>query len=60
MNIDRKFRLTGTMQLGTNELIASALSVGGVVRNVAENLGRLGPISSIAVSGGSGSGLHLD
>ena len=42
MNIDRKFRLTGAIQFGTSNPVTSTLSVGGVVRNVAENLGRLG------------------
>ena len=37
MNIDRKFRLTGAIQFGTSNPVTSTLSVGGVVRNVAEN-----------------------
>ena len=52
MNIDRKFRLTGAMQLGTSNPVTSTLSVGGVVRNVAENLGRLGQtVQLLSVAG---------
>ncbi|MFJ7950083.1 carbohydrate kinase [Lysinibacillus sp. NPDC096418] len=41
-NLDRKFHVKGTVQLGTSNPSSSTFSVGGVGRNVAENLGRLG------------------
>lgn len=40
-NIDRKFHLDGQTQLGTSNPASMTVSVGGVARNVAENLGRL-------------------
>lgn len=41
-NIDKKFFVHQTLIHGTSNPIDSAHSVGGVVRNIAENLGRLG------------------
>lgn len=41
-NLDRKFHVKGTVQLGTSNPSSSTFSVGGVGRNIAENLGRLG------------------
>ncbi len=41
-NLDRKFQVKNKAQLGTSNPIKSMKSVGGVARNVAENLGRLG------------------
>ena len=41
-NLDRKFHVKGTVQLGTSNPASSTYSVGGVGRNIAENLGRLG------------------
>ena len=40
-NVDRKFRIEGIEQLGTSNPATVTYSVGGVARNVAENLGRL-------------------
>lgn len=40
-NIDRKFHLDVPTQLGTSNPASMTVSVGGVARNVAENLGRL-------------------
>ena len=40
-NIDRKFHLKDAAQLGTSNPAAMSVSVGGVARNIAENLGRL-------------------
>ncbi|MCG7342971.1 winged helix-turn-helix transcriptional regulator [Sporosarcina sp. ACRSL] len=40
-NIDRKFHLNGRTQLGTSNPASMGVSVGGVARNIAENLGRL-------------------
>jgi pseudouridine kinase len=41
-NIDRKFHIKDKAQLGTSNPTNSTQSVGGVARNIAENLGRLG------------------
>ena len=40
-NVDRKFRIEGPVQLGTSNPSSVTYSVGGVARNIAENLGRL-------------------
>ncbi len=40
-NVDRKFHLNEAVQLGTSNPATTSISVGGVARNVAENLGRL-------------------
>lgn len=41
-NVDRKFHLDGRVQYGTSNPSTVTESVGGVARNIAENLGRLG------------------
>lgn len=41
-NVDRKFRMDKPAQMGTSNPASVTRSVGGVARNVAENLGRLG------------------
>lgn len=41
-NLDRKFFVDQTLLHGTSNPIQSAQSVGGVARNIGENLGRLG------------------
>jgi len=40
-NIDRKFHLNEQTQLGTSNPASMSVSVGGVARNIGENLGRL-------------------
>jgi|SRR5690625_1708967 len=40
MNVDRKYNLLEPMVLGTSNPATSNVSVGGVARNIAENLGR--------------------
>lgn len=40
MNVDRKYNLSGHMVLGTSNPATSNVNVGGVARNIAENLGR--------------------
>ncbi len=40
-NLDRKFHVKGNVQFGTSNPASSSFSVGGVGRNIAENLGRL-------------------
>ena len=41
-NIDRKFHITEQLIQGTSNPVTSETSIGGVARNVAENLGRIG------------------
>lgn len=41
-NIDRKIQTLSNLQLGTSNPAESSQSCGGVARNIAENLGRLG------------------
>ncbi len=41
-NVDRKFRLDHASQMGTSNPASISHSIGGVARNIAENLGRLG------------------
>ena len=40
-NVDRKFHLKDVAQLGTSNPVEMSVSVGGVARNIADNLGRL-------------------
>lgn len=42
MNVDRKYTLDDTLELKTSNPVSSESFVGGVGRNIAENLGRLG------------------
>lgn len=52
MNVDRKYYLQDEMVLGTSNPVTSSVSVGGVARNVAENLGRLEfDVSLISLAG---------
>ncbi|MFY3790952.1 PfkB family carbohydrate kinase [Ureibacillus sp. MALMAid1270] len=41
-NVDRKFHIVEEVQYGTSNPSTISISVGGVARNIAENLGRLG------------------
>lgn len=41
MNVDRKYVIQGNMVPETSNPVSSTLSIGGVGRNIAENLGRL-------------------
>ncbi|QTD41763.1 carbohydrate kinase [Sporosarcina sp. Te-1] len=41
-NVDRKFHLKNDAQLGTSNPTTATVAIGGVARNIAENLGRLG------------------
>lgn len=52
MNVDRKFNLTEKMMLQTSNPAVSNVSVGGVARNIAENLGRLNYEVSLFSLGG--------
>lgn len=46
-NVDRKLYSLDAIQAGTSNPAVSSLSVGGVARNIAENLGRLGKKTSL-------------
>lgn len=51
-NVDKKIKTTETLKSYTSNPVTSTTSVGGVARNVAENLGRLGnDVSLLSVSG---------
>ncbi|MFD1864585.1 carbohydrate kinase [Planococcus chinensis] len=51
-NVDRKFRLSQPVQMATSNPASASGSVGGVARNVAENLGRLGhPVKLLSIAG---------
>lgn len=51
-NVDRKLQSLAPLQPATSNPATSALSIGGVARNIAENLGRLGhSISLLSVCG---------
>jgi pseudouridine kinase len=51
-NIDRKFHIKDKAQLGTSNPTYTTQNAGGVARNIAENLGRLGmEVSLISTSG---------
>ncbi|MDN6195602.1 MAG: winged helix-turn-helix transcriptional regulator [Atopostipes suicloacalis] len=52
MNVDRKFNLTEKMVLKTSNPAVSSVSIGGVIRNIAENLGRLDYEPSLFSLGG--------
>lgn len=52
MNVDRKFNLIDDMVLKTSNPTTSSVNVGGVARNVAENLGRLQSGVSLISLGG--------
>ena len=46
-NVDRKIMLKGPLQFNTSNPVTSYKAVGGVARNIAENLGRLGIKTSL-------------
>lgn len=59
-NLDRKLRTLGKLAMGTSNPARQDESFGGVARNIAENLARLGaPVSLIAAVGGDASGQAL-
>lgn len=52
MNVDRKYVIQGDMIPQTSNPVNSTLSIGGVGRNIAENLGRLGEeVTFLSVAG---------
>ncbi|WP_164667368.1 carbohydrate kinase [Virgibacillus doumboii] len=52
-NVDRKFYIKDKLQLGTSNPIRSTQTTGGVARNIAENLGRLGMDATLLTVSGS-------
>ncbi|MEE1132374.1 MAG: carbohydrate kinase [Caryophanon sp.] len=51
-NVDRKIHIRGALQMATSNPATSEETVGGVARNIAENLGRLGEaVRLITVAG---------
>jgi len=46
-NMDRKVRTLGALQMGTSNPVSQHESLGGVARNIAENLARLGAAVSL-------------
>jgi pseudouridine kinase len=59
-SIDTKGRASGSIQTGTSTPGAIRVSVGGVGRNIAENLARLGqPVVLLSAVGGGGSGRRI-
>lgn len=59
-NVDRKMQAIDKLQLGTSNPATSSTSCGGVARNIAENLGRLGlDVSLMTVVGDDHEGKWL-
>jgi len=59
-NLDRKLRSNGKLVLGTSNPASQDESFGGVARNIAENLARLGaPVALITAVGNDASGRAL-
>lgn len=59
-NIDRKIQVLEKLQAGTSNPASSSISCGGVARNIAENLGRLGlEVSLMTVVGDDHEGKRL-
>lgn len=55
-NIDRKIHVKDKLQFGTSNPIRSTQNAGGVARNIAENLGRLGMEATLLTVSGSDPG----
>ncbi len=59
-NFDYTFRLDSPLVMGTSNPVRSAISLGGVIRNVAENLARLDhKVSLMTVIGSDHAGLEI-
>ena len=52
-NVDRKFYIKDALEWGTSNPIHSSQNAGGVARNVAENLGRLGLTATLLTTSGA-------
>ena len=51
-NVDRKFHVTGSVASGTSNPATLSVTIGGVARNIAENLGRLNhPVRLLTTAG---------
>jgi len=60
VNVDRKARLLVPFELGTSHPVVSMQTAGGVARNIAENIGRLGQnVALLSVVGGDHDGQWL-
>ena len=59
MNVDRKYNLLESMVLGTSNPAISSVNVGGVARNIAENLGRKQLDVSLISLGGHDQDFHF-
>jgi pseudouridine kinase len=58
--VDRKYRALATVRPGTSNPVTSERSFGGVARNVAENIARLGTrVSLVSIVGADDNGLAL-
>ncbi|GGI41420.1 carbohydrate kinase [Mammaliicoccus stepanovicii] len=59
-NIDRKFHISNQLINGTSNPVTSESSIGGVARNVAENLGRIGEdVLLLTTSGNDAEWQHI-
>lgn len=59
-NIDRKLRTLGPLQMGSSNPVSQHETPGGVARNIAENLARLGlPVSLLCAVGDDAAGQTL-
>lgn len=58
-NVDKKIKTTEKLKSYTSNPVTSTTSIGGVARNVAENLGRLGQQVSLLTVGGYDSECNL-
>ena len=59
-NIDRKFHITDELVKSTSNPVTSETSIGGVARNVAENLGRIGEdVLLLTTSGNDAEWQHI-
>ena len=59
-NLDRKLRTLAALQMGTSNPASAQESFGGVARNIAENLARLGlPVALLTALGDDAAGLAL-
>jgi pseudouridine kinase len=59
-NLDRKLRSLAALAMGTSNPASQAESYGGVARNIAENLARLGtPVALLTATGNDSSGAAL-
>ncbi|MDB5793305.1 MAG: pseudouridine-5-phosphate glycosidase [Massilia sp.] len=59
-NLDRKLRATGPLAMGSSNPASGIESFGGVARNIAENLARMGaPVSLVTAVGNDSSGRAL-